>query len=132
MAVSALPTAQDATSPAGTGARVAAAQAEHFYRANELTRLPGLNGEPQIDLGEDSEALAGSVALRLFIDETGRVVDHQGEGSEGIPQALVDKLVRAFSGYPYVPGQRQGQAVKSQVTLVISLREGHAEMGARQ
>jgi hypothetical protein len=113
------------TDVAGSGVM---AQAEHFYSADELTRLPGLNGEPLIDLGEESQLLTGSVTLTLFIDEIGHVVDHRSEGSEGIPDALVEKLTRAFVGYPYVPGQRQGEAVKSQVTLIVSVREGQAAM----
>jgi hypothetical protein len=124
--------APEARAAAGEGAPRLTAQAEHFFRASELSRLPGLNGEPLIDLGDAAQALSGDMSLRLFIDETGRVVDHRIEGSQGLPDAVVDKLKRAFAGYPYVPGQRQGQAVKCQVTLAIGVRDGRAAMGAPQ
>lgn len=110
----------------------AAAQAEHFFLASELTRLPALPGEPLIDLGEDAAVLEGSVALQLFIDETGRVVDSQVEGSHGLPAVVSDKLTRAFAGYSYLPGQRDGRPVKSQVTLIIGIRDGQAATNAPQ
>ena len=127
----AVPPAQAASATDAAGPR-ATAQAEHFFRASELTRLPGLRGEPVIDLGEGSEMLDGSMALQLFIDETGRVVEHRVESNEGLPDAIVEKLTGAFSGYPYVAGQRQGLAVKCQVTLVIAVRQGQAAMGGPQ
>jgi hypothetical protein len=110
----------------------ASAQVEHFFAASELTRLPALPGEPIIDLGEGSEMLDGSIALQLFIDESGRVVQHRVESNEGLPDAIVDKLTRAFSGYPYIAGQRERLAVKCQVTLVIAVRQGQAAMGGPQ
>ena len=63
-------------------------------------------------------------SCRLYIDETGRVVASHVESSEGLPASVSDKLTSAFAGYPYVPGQRDGQAVKSDVTLVIGVRDG--------
>lgn len=107
-----------------------AIHSDHFYAAAELTRLPGLPGEPLIDLGDVSDEVSGSMALRLFIDETGRVVRHAAEERRGLPAELVDVLTRAFSSYPYVPGQRHEQAVKSQVVLLIGVREGQAFTGA--
>ena len=99
-------------------------QVEHFYAARELSRLPALPGDPLIDLGDEAAGLDGSVELRLYIDETGRVVASHVESSEGLPASVSDKLTSAFAGYPYVPGQRNGQAVKSDVTLVIGVRDG--------
>jgi len=102
----------------------AVSQAEHFYPVSELSRLPALPGDPLIDLGDEAAGLDGSVELRLYIDETGRVVASRIERNEGLPAWVSDKLTSAFAGYPYVPGQRGGQAVKSDVTLVIGVRDG--------
>ena len=46
----------------------------YFYSASELTRLPGLPGDPVIDLGSTSEGVVGNIELRLFIDANGKVV----------------------------------------------------------
>ena len=102
------------------------ARAEHFYSAAELTKLPALAGEPLIDLGDDASAIGGSVVLQLFIDETGRVVSYRVERSDGLPSAVAEKLWRAFAKYRYIPAERDGQAVKSQVTLVIGVQDGQA------
>jgi hypothetical protein len=103
-------------------------EAEYFFRATELTRPPALSGDPIIDLGEGSEALDGSIALQLFIDETGRVVSHRIDGNEGLPDEIAEKLANAFSSYRYVAGQRDGAAVKCRVTLAIAVRQGQAGM----
>lgn len=115
----------------GADARVTA-ESEHYFIASELTRLPRLPGEPAINLGEGSDLLDGSIALRLFIDERGRVVHHRVESREGLPDAIVDKLVTVFAGYPYIAGERQGLAVKCQVLLAIAVREGQAAMGGHR
>ena len=119
------------TSPLGASGALASdqslwARSEHFFRARELTRLPALPGEPLIDLGADVQTLSGSLALELFIDESGRVVERRIESDQGLPSAIVEKLTMAFSGYPYLPGERQGKAVKSRVTLVITVTDGQA------
>jgi hypothetical protein len=106
------------------------AQTEYFYRSVELTHLPGLPGDPVIDLGDLSDEVTGNVALRLFINETGQVVNLEIEGGQGLPDGVTDLLTRAFSTYSYVPGQRDGQAVKCQVVLLIGVREGQAFTGA--
>lgn len=106
--------------------------AAYFYSASELTRLPGLPGDPVIDLGGTSEEVVGNIELRLFIDSKGKVVKKQAEGSSDLPPGIVDAVTRAFVGYPYVPGQRQGIAVNSQVVLIIRVSEGQVSNGVTQ
>ena len=114
---------------AGQQSEQSSARTEHFYLAKELTRLPGLEGEPIIDLGDDSQAITGSMALRLLIDETGRIVEHHIEADSTLPAETAEKLERAFSGYRYRPAELRGQPVKSEVTLILSVRDGQAALG---
>jgi hypothetical protein len=105
---------------------VPAARPERFYRAGELTHLPRLPGEPLVDLGEVPRDLDAAMALRLFIDERGHVVGHAVEDAEDMPPALVERLRRAFVGYPYVPGDIEGTPVRSEVVMRLRVREGRA------
>ena len=83
-----------------------------------------LAGEPLINLGKDEASMNGSIALHLSIDDTGHVVDSQLSSQEGLPEAAVATLVRSFTGYVYVPARRSGRPVRSDVTIVISVRDG--------
>ena len=82
-----------------------------------------LPGEPIIPLGDDDAAIAGSVSLRLTIDETGRVVDSKVLARQGLSDNAVSVFVLAFSGYEYIPAQRGGRAVRSEVTMVVGVEE---------
>ena len=83
-----------------------------------------LAGEPLIKLGDDAASLNGSIALHLPIDATGHVVDSRLNSQEGLPESAVAILARAFTGYVYVPARRGGRPVRSDVTMVISVRDG--------
>lgn len=83
-----------------------------------------LAGEPLIDLGPDEALLNGRLALRLVIDDTGHVVDSETLSHEGLSEAAATILVQAFTGYVYVPARRAGRALRSVVTMVITVRDG--------
>lgn len=111
---------QAAATPQPTSAPVAGVESG----GSEPLEPAYLAGEPLIKLGDD-EALNGSIALRLSIDDTGHVVDSRLSAQEGLPESAVSILVRAFTGYVYVPARRGGRPVRSDVTMVIAVRDGH-------
>lgn len=83
-----------------------------------------LAGEPLIDLGPDQALITGRLALRLVIDDTGHVIDSETLSHEGLPEDAAATLVNAFTGYVYMPARRAGRAIRSVVTMVITVRDG--------
>ncbi len=94
------------------------------FGTSETLEPAYLAGEPLIKLGDDEASMNGSIALHLSIDDTGHVVDGQLSSQDGLPESAVVILVRAFTGYVYVPARRGGRPVRSDVTMVISVRDG--------
>ena len=86
-----------------------------------------LPGEPLIPLEDEDATIAGSLSLRLTIDETGRVVQSDIVSRQGLSDKAVAVFVKAFSGYDYLPARRGGRAVRSEVTMVVGVKENASE-----
>jgi len=57
--------------------------------------------------------------LALYIDETGRVQAVRVQGQD-LPAPLVEAARQAFEGRRFLPGELQGQAVKSRIFVEVS------------
>jgi hypothetical protein len=86
-----------------------------------------LPGEPLIPLEDEDAMIAGSLSLRLAIDETGHVVRSDIVSREGLSDKAVAVFVKAFSSYDYIPARRGGRAVRSEVTMVVGVQENVGE-----
>jgi hypothetical protein len=83
-----------------------------------------LSGEPIIPLADEDTEVPGSITLKLVIDENGHVTDSEVVTRHGLSNKAVAVFQRAFSGYEYMPARRGGRTVRSEVALVVGVREG--------
>lgn len=68
----------------------------------------------------DAVAVTGSVNLRLFINENGAVDRVDSSIIEATPDDYLALLKARFEAAQFVPGKIDGQAVKTQIRIIIS------------
>ena len=97
------------------------------FHPQHVTRAPYLAGEPIIDLAEDGAEMSdGSLELQLSIDKNGQVTERKVQSMSGLSDRSAVILERTFSGFEFVPAQRNGISVESIVKLTITVQAGQA------
>lgn len=98
-----------------------ALQHERYFLVSELDVIP--KSQHDIDLYPPElynfKHGGGKIALRLWIDETGRVAKVEPVSSD-LPTIFAEAAARTFMQADFLPGRKNGLAVKSKVEAVLS------------
>ena len=98
-----------------------ALQHERYFLVSELDVIP--KSQRDIDLYppelRDSKHGGGKIVLSLWIDETGRVTKVEPVSS-ALPAIFAEVAARTFMQADFLPGRKNGLAVKSKVEAVLS------------
>lgn len=96
-------------------------QRERYFSVSELDVIP--KSQRDIDLYptelRNFKHGSGKIVLRLWIDETGRVTKVEPVSS-GLPDIFAEVAARTFMQADFLPGRKNGLAVKSKVEAVLS------------
>lgn len=96
-------------------------QRERYFSVSELDAIP--KSQRDIDLYptelRNFKHGSGKIVLRLWIDETGRVTKVEPVSS-GLPDIFAEVAARTFMQADFLPGRKNGLAVKSKVEAVLS------------
>jgi TonB family protein len=121
--------AEDATGESGGSLPSAPAEPDpvipgfpdaHYFTKRELSKEPTLAGVVKLDVPRGASAPdGGKVALRLWIGESGSV-DIIVVVRTNVPVIMTETAVAAFKAARFQPGEIDGQAVKSQLTIEVS------------
>ena len=91
-----------------------------YFQAAELDALPEI--QHRIELYPDELRSTahggGKVVIRLWIDETGHVVKAEPVSSD-LPAIFAEIAARTFLQASFLPGRKNGSAVKSKVGAVL-------------
>jgi TonB family protein len=98
-----------------------------YYKRSELQVQPGIRTRtvpeyPQAALGS---GLAGSVTLRLFVDQAGRVERVQTLSAD-LPAEFEQSAERAFRTALFTPGYRADRPVPVQIVIEVLFEEAPA------
>lgn len=95
-----------------------------FYPTNQLSKRPQPLGSADLDTPEINLIVAsGRMILKLWIDETGEVVDVEVESTE-LPEVFSRSAVAAFKHLRFTPGERGGVRVGSVMRIEVSYDDG--------
>lgn len=90
-----------------------------YYPSEQLTVRPAALAEPELDPAELANLVAsGEIALTLWIDERGEVVDVDVDHSE-LPGAFVRAATSAFGALRFAPGEVDGRRVGSVLRVAV-------------
>ena len=92
--------------------------ASQYRRTSGLDSAPTPIGEIQPEYPPEASEQAGTVTIRLFINDQGQV-DKVIVMRASIPGLFDDSAVRAFGAARFVPGKFLGIPVKSQMTIEV-------------
>ncbi|MFA6310416.1 MAG: TonB family protein [Sterolibacterium sp.] len=91
-----------------------------YYPTNQLSKRPQPLGSADLEAPEISMiAAAGQMILKLWIDESGEVVDVEVEKTE-LPEVFSRSAVAAFKRLRFVPGERGGVRVGSVMRIEVN------------
>lgn len=94
-----------------------------YYPTNQLSKRPQPLGSADLDTPELSMiAAAGTMILKLWIDESGDVVDVEVEKTE-LPEVFSRSAVAAFKHLRFVPGERGGMRVGSVMRIEVNYND---------
>ena len=119
---------QNANEAAGKNTRKGSAsassfalQSDRYFLVSELDVIP--KSQRDIDLYppelHNFKHDGGKIVLSLWIDETGRVTKVEPVSS-ALPALFAEVAVRTFMQADFLPGRKNGLAVKSKVEAVLS------------
>ena len=114
--------------PSGPALEVPLLPDTEYYPARRLDVLPRPVQEVPLRY-PDSAAfsdVSGTVTLLLLIDETGIVTDVQVLGADP-PGYFEEAAAESFRGTLFVPGQREGRAVKSRLAVEVNFDAGSSK-----
>lgn len=93
---------------------------ERYFSVSELDAIP--KSQRDIDLYptelRNFKHGGGKIVFRLWIDETGRVTKVEPVSS-GLPDIFAEVAARTFMQADFLPGRKNGLAVKSKVEAVL-------------
>lgn len=102
------------------GAGVLPIGAPAFYTADQLTQRPRPLSPPHLDgLGGPNAPLLGTVILKLWIGDSGRVVSVEIEESQ-VPAAAAAAAAAAFAELRFAPGEINGQVVGAIMRIEVT------------
>jgi len=92
-----------------------------FYPARSLDQYPRPVAEVTLKYPKQAgtEEMSGTVTLLLLIDELGIVVDASVVEADP-PGYFEDAAIEVFKGVLFLPGQRNGHAVKSRLVVQVA------------
>ena len=95
-----------------------------FYPTNQLSKRPQPLGSADLDAPEISLIVAsGRMILKLWIDESGEVVDVDIEKTD-LPAAFSRTAQAAFKRLRFTPGERGGVRVGSVMRIEVNYDDG--------
>lgn len=95
-----------------------------FYPTNQLTKRPQPLGSAELDAPEISLIVAsGRMILKLWIDESGEVVDVDIEKTD-LPAVFSRTAQVAFKRLRFTPGERGGVRVGSVMRIEVNYDDG--------
>ena len=93
---------------------------EAFFPANQLTRRPRARGEVDLNIPEaDMLTTSGTVVLKLWIDNLGKVVSAEVENTN-LPEEFAAAVAIAFGAVRFEPGEIYGRPVGSVLRIEVS------------
>lgn len=93
-----------------------------YHSARELTRMPEMTGQPPEAI-ETGQGISGEVTFRLSINRMGIVTRIQRIQSS-LPRDIEGKLAMQLYRNEYRPGEIDGVAVDSEMTVNLKLDSG--------
>jgi TonB family protein len=112
------------TQPGAEGAGLLPIPAPAYYPTDQLTKRPQPLAAADLDAEEIRAIVAsGKMILKLWINEFGVVTDVVVETSE-LPQAFSRTAIAAFKGLRFLPGERNGQPVRTVMRIEVSYDDG--------
>lgn len=95
-----------------------------YYTTDQLTKRPEAIAEPELETPEIVPILAsGTIILKLRIDDLGAVISVEVEKSE-LPEMVTNSAAAAFKKLRFVPGERNGQRVGTEMRIEVIYRGG--------
>lgn len=95
-----------------------------YYATSQLSKRPQPTTEAELDAPEIRSMLAaGTIILKLWINELGEVISVEVEKSE-VPELVATTAVEAFKRLRFVPGELSGRRVGSVMKIEITYDDG--------
>ena len=95
-----------------------------YYSTDQLTKRPQPLAAVELDAPETRAfVVSGKLALNLWINELGMVVDVTVEKSE-LPEIFSRTAVAAFKALRFEPGERMGQPVATVMRIEVNYDDG--------
>lgn len=106
------------------GANLLPLPAPGYYTTDQLTKRPQPIAAADLDAPEIRPIVAsGKMVLKLWINEFGVVADVEVERTE-LPEAFSRTAIAAFKGLRFVPGERDGQPVRTVMRIEVNYDDG--------
>jgi hypothetical protein len=91
-----------------------------YYTTDQLTRRPRPTAEPELDTAETRPIFAaGSIILKLWIDERGDVIAVDVEKTD-LPELFSKTAAAAFRDLRFTPGELNGRHVGSLMRIEVT------------
>jgi TonB family protein len=103
---------------------IAAVPEASYYKRSELQIQPGIRTRtvPEYPVAALGSGLAGSVMLRLFVDQAGKVERVQTLSAD-LPAEFEQSAERAFRAAQFTPGYRADRPVPAQIVIEVLFEE---------
>ena len=106
------------------GADLLPLPAPAYYTTDQLTKRPQPLAAAELDAPAIRPIVAsGKIVLKLWINEFGVVTDVNVEKTE-LPEAFSRTAVAAFKDLRFVPGERNGQPVRTLMRIEVNYDDG--------
>jgi protein TonB len=116
--------AQPAPQPRTEGAGLLPLAAPVYYSTDQLSKRPQPLAAADLDAPEIRPLVAsGRMVLELWINEFGVVTDVTVEKNE-LPEVFSRTAVAAFKALRFVPGERNGQPVRTLMRIEVTYDDG--------
>ncbi|MCX7174329.1 MAG: TonB family protein [Proteobacteria bacterium] len=102
-----------------------------YYTTDQLSKRPQPLGSADLDAPEINPIVAsGKMILKLWIDESGKVIDVDIEKTE-LPEVFSLSALAAFKRLRFAPGERGGVRVGSVMRIEVSYDDGRVPAAGR-
>jgi TonB family protein len=115
--------------PGASGAGLLPISSLAYYTPDQLTKRPQPVAKAELDPPDIKAIVAsGRLVLKLWINHRGRVARVEVEASD-LPEKFMRTAVEAFEKLRFIPGERDGQAVGTVLTIEVNYEDGRALSG---
>ena len=106
------------------GADLLPIPAPDYYPPEQLTKRPQPTKAAALDTpNTDPVVASGEITLKLWIDDFGEVANAEIEKTS-MPEIFSTQAITAFKHLRFIPGERNGQRVRSVIRIEIKYEDG--------